>query len=146
MSMTGLDVFDKTIHKTMNWLKDLEFELDCRDQPDKAYRALRNTLQSLRDRMPPEEAAHLGAQLPMLVRGIFYEGWNPAHKPEKIDKKAFLSQIRDQFSDEPAVSAETVARAVFKMIAHRVDSGEIEDVRQVLPKELSDLWPHDPNT
>ncbi len=146
MSMTGLDVFDKTVNKSMNWLKDLEFELACKDQPNKAYRALRNTLHPLRDRMPPEGAAHLGAQLPMLIRGLFYEGWNPAHKPEKVDKEEFLSYIQNQFSDDPTVQAETVARAVFKLITHRIDSGEIEDVRQVLPPELADLWPHDPGS
>jgi uncharacterized protein (DUF2267 family) len=32
-------------------------------------------LHALRDRLPPEIAVHLSAQLPMLVRGIYYEGW-----------------------------------------------------------------------
>jgi uncharacterized protein (DUF2267 family) len=34
-----------------------------------------------------------------------------------------------------------VARAVFFVIEHRVSQGEIEDVKQVLPAEMRDLWP-----
>ena len=36
-----------------------------------AYRALRSVLHVLRNRLTPEQAVHLGAQLPLLVRGIF---------------------------------------------------------------------------
>ena len=48
-----------------------------------AYRALRSVLHVLRDRLTPEQAVHLGAQLPLLVRGIFYDGWRIAanHAP-----------------------------------------------------------------
>jgi Uncharacterized conserved protein (DUF2267) len=43
--------------------------------------ALRSVLHVLRNRLTPEQAVHLGAQLPLLVRGIFYEGWRIAGKP-----------------------------------------------------------------
>jgi uncharacterized protein (DUF2267 family) len=33
------------------------------------------------------------------------------------------------------------ARAVFTVLARRVSEGEIEDVKQVLPAEIRDLWP-----
>src|SRR5271165_2158597 len=48
---------------------------------DNAYRALRSVLYVLRDRLTPEQAVHLGAQLPILVRGTYYEGWRIAGKP-----------------------------------------------------------------
>lgn len=73
MSITGLDVFDKSLNKTNEWLQDLMDELNF-SQRKQAYQALRATLQTLRDRMIVEEAAHLGAQLPMLIRGFYYEG------------------------------------------------------------------------
>ena len=76
MSATGLDVFDETIHKTNSWLKEISEALGSDRRG--AYRALRAVLHALRDRLTVDEAAHLGDQLPMLVRGIYYEAWRPA--------------------------------------------------------------------
>lgn len=73
MSMTGLEVFDATTQKTNEWLDEIMFELALEERHT-AYAALRGTLHALRDRLPLEETAHLGAQLPMLVRGFYYEG------------------------------------------------------------------------
>lgn len=77
MSATGLEVFDTTLQRTHTWLKDLMLVLGWQDR-HKAYRALRATLHALRDRLTVEETAHLGAQLPMLIRGFYYEGWDPS--------------------------------------------------------------------
>ncbi len=141
MSMTGLEVFDKTLNTTNNWLKDLLFELNWEDR-HRAYLALRACLQSLRDRLTVEEAADLGAQLPMLIRGFYYEGWKPSKMPEKFKSKDdFLAKIKAYFPDGTDVDPETTARAVFKILFHRISEGEIQDIKQLLPPELEELWP-----
>jgi uncharacterized protein (DUF2267 family) len=141
MSMTGLTVFDTTLHKTHQWLNDLMQLLDWGDK-NKAYLALRATLHALRDRLTIQEVAQLAAQLPMLVRGFYYEGWNPTGKPEKErSEEQFLAHIARYFQDDDAVDPEWVARAVFTLLAKHVSEGEIEDVRQVLPSSLRRLWP-----
>jgi uncharacterized protein (DUF2267 family) len=141
MSMTGLDVFDRTIHKTNNWLNELMEVLGWHDR-HKAYLALRVTLHALRDRLTLEEVAQLGAQLPMLIRGFYYEGWDPAGKPLKErHREEFLAGIEEQFSGDDQVDAEQVARAIFSVLSDRVTEGEIEDVKHVLPAELRELWP-----
>lgn len=141
MTMTGLEVFDKTVHLTNTWLKDIAFEMSWEDR-HRAYLALRGCLQSLRDRLTVEEAADLGAQLPMLVRGFYYEGWKPSALPEKVKSKdAFLEKIRNYFPDGDAIDPEPVAKAVFKMLYHRISEGEIQDIKQILPPELEELWP-----
>ena len=141
MSMTGLDVFDRTIHKTNNWLNELMEALGWHDR-HKAYLALRVTLHALRDRLTVEEVAQLGAQLPMLIRGFYYEGWDPTGKPLKErHKEEFLARIAEQFSGDDQADAEQVARAVFSVLSVRVTEGQIEDVKHVLPAELRELWP-----
>ena len=72
---TSHEVFDTTIQKTQVWLNDLMSELDWEDKPHKAYMALRTVLHALRDRLMVVVAVQLGAQLPMLIRGFYYEGW-----------------------------------------------------------------------
>ncbi|MEA3182856.1 MAG: hypothetical protein QOI59_6379 [Gammaproteobacteria bacterium] len=141
MSMPGLKVFDATLQKTYQWLNELMQLLDWGDK-NKAYLALRATLHELRDCLTTQEVAQLAAQLPMLVRGFYYEGWNPAGKPEKErSEEQFLAHIARYFQDAEDVNPERVARAVFTVLANHVSEGEIEDVRQVLPSGVRRLWP-----
>ena len=141
MSATGLSVFDSTLQKTNSWLHDLMEVLRWQEK-HKVYLALRATLHALRDRLTVEEVAHLGAQLPMLIRGFYYEGGNPTDKPlRERHKEEFLSRIEREFKDDGSTDPEVVARAVFVVLAHRVTKGEIEDVKHVLPAEMRDLWP-----
>ena len=141
MSATGLDVFDTTLHKTNIWLNDLMQVLDWPDR-HKAYLALRATLHALRDRLTLDEVAQLGAQFPMLIRGFYYEGWDPTGKPLRVrHKEQFLAYLEQQFRGDDCIDAEQVAQAVFTVLANRVTEGEIEDVKHVLPAEIRDLWP-----
>jgi uncharacterized protein (DUF2267 family) len=86
--------------------------------------------------------AQLAAQLPMLVRGFYYEGWDPTGKPLKDrHREDFLARIESEFRRDEAIDPEQVARAVFALLARKVSEGEIEDVRHVLPAEIRKLWP-----
>jgi uncharacterized protein (DUF2267 family) len=141
MSTTGVDVFDATLHKTHVWLKELMEELEW-DDPHKALAALRVTLGALRDRLTVEEVAQLGAQMPMLVRGMYYEGWDPTDKPlRERHKKAFLAHIKAHFHSDPFVDPERVAEAVFLVLDRHISRGELDDIRHTLPRELRELWP-----
>jgi uncharacterized protein (DUF2267 family) len=139
MSTTGLEVFDRTIHKTNIWIKNL-MEILGWDDRRQAYAALRATLHALRDRLTIEEAAQLSAQLPMLIRGFYFEGWDPTGKPERERHRSeFLARIQRELERYP-VDPEEVARAVFLVMANRISEGEIEDIEHVLPHEIRDLW------
>jgi len=141
MTATGLDVFDTTVQKTHTWLNELMEELGLQDK-HKAYLAMRATLHALRDRLTVDEVAQLAAQLPMLVRGFYYEGWDPSDKPLRERHKAqFLARMEQQFRGEDRIDPERVARAVFTVLANRVSAGEIADVKNVVPAELRELWP-----
>lgn len=140
MNATGLHEFDATLHKTSTWLNEIMTELDSQDRHF-AYLALRAALHALRDRLPIEEAVHLGAQLPMLIRGLYYEGWTVSAKPVKEHRAEFLNTIRKYFNRDTPPDPERVARGVFKVLAGHVTAGEIRNVTQILPKDLRDLWP-----
>ncbi len=141
MSTPRIKAIDHTVQLTHEWIAELQDRLDWADF-QRAYRLLRVTLQSLRDWLNVDEAAQLGAQFPMLLRGIYYEGWHPAGTPvgeRGLDD--FIARIDDAFKTDPIDDPEEAVSAVFKQLSHRISEGEIEDVRNRLPKPLRDLWP-----
>jgi uncharacterized protein (DUF2267 family) len=141
MSATGLDVFDTTVQQTNLWLKAIQERLGTEDRHF-AYLALRGTLHALRDRLPPELAVHLGAQLPMLVRGFYYEEWHPAGTPTRerhLDE--FLEKVARVFVRERPADIETIVRAVLEVLAARLDPGQVSKVIHALPSELRGLFP-----
>jgi uncharacterized protein (DUF2267 family) len=141
MTQTTLAPFESTIQTTNIWLNDILERLGWRDQ-HRAYFALRAVLHALRDHLPVDQAAALAAQLPMLVRGFYYEGWHPHGKPVKErHKEDFLAHIAMAFRDDSdVVDPEWVTQAVFHVLSKHVSSGEIESVKRSLPTELRSLW------
>ncbi len=132
---------ESTLHTTNAWLNELMEELGWWDR-NGAYHALRVVLHALRNQMTVEEATDLGAQLPMLIRGLYYERWHPGGVPLREPKKAeFLAPIAAAFQDEPGVSPENVAWAVFKVLQRHISAGDIDDVNHVLPATIHALWP-----
>ena len=95
-----------------------------------------------RDRLTPEQAVHLGAQLPILVRGILYEGWRLAGKPaneRQVDEFAALvaAKLPPQFPQD----AVSVTEAVFDLLWKEIDPGETAKIVDMLPLPLRGLWP-----
>lgn len=142
MSNSILEVFDASLQKAQVWVNDLMSELGWEQRPQKACLALRTALHALRDRLTVEEAVHLGAQLPILIRGVYYEGWKLAGKPVKERHKTeFLDHIATTCRDDDTVDPEKVMRAVLKVLARHISEGESENVKHLLPKTLQELWP-----
>jgi uncharacterized protein (DUF2267 family) len=141
MSVTTIPHIEASVHTTNVWLKELAQELGWEDR-ERVYHGLRSVLHALRNRLTMDEAADLGAQLPLLIRGLYYEGWDPSSAPVKErHKEAFLHHIAADFGDDPEVYPEGIAWAVFKVLMRHVSTGEIKDVLDVLPREIRSLWP-----
>jgi uncharacterized protein (DUF2267 family) len=140
MSTAGLEVFDRTLHETNVWLRDVMAEMG----PDRqrAYHALRAVLHALRDRLPVEVSAHLTAQLPLLVRGIYYEGWRPTDTPgRERTPQEFLAQVQKHLAGAAPVNADHATKAVLRTLAQHVSGGEVEKVKRALPEPLRGLFP-----
>jgi uncharacterized protein (DUF2267 family) len=138
---TGLDTFDKTVQESNLWLKDVMDRLDTEDR-HRAYSSLRAVLHALRDRIGPESAAHLGAQLPMLIRGLYYEGWDPTNKPSKErHEDAFLAHIARELPRAEEGEVEQGAMAVLDVLSKHVDRGGAVKIAGMFPAELRRFWP-----
>ena len=141
MSATGLDVFDKSIHETNAFVKIVMRDLETDDRR-MAFGALRGALHALRDNLNVGEMAHLSAQLPMLLRGLFYEGWapdgGPAHERHLSD---FLAHVARQLPPQLEQTPEAAARAAFAALSERMDAGEVTKLVSHLPRDLRALWP-----
>lgn len=140
MSTNTLPVLDRTLQETHVWLNDIA---DAIGDPrrEMAYHALRGVLFALRDRLPVNEVFDLSAQLPLLIRGVFFEGYRPDGKPEKFGRDAFLERVRHELQAMGGGSAERITRGVLGVLQQHIAAGEIEDIRSELPKDLRALWP-----
>jgi uncharacterized protein (DUF2267 family) len=137
----AMETFESTVQKTNIWIKDLMDE-EGWDDSHKAFLALKAVLHALRDRLTADEAAQLASELPMLLRGYYFDGWSPAHKPVKIHtKEEFLNYLAKELPYDPELEPERVLKAVFAVLAKRISQGEISDIKNMLPREFLDLWP-----
>jgi len=138
---TGLDTFDKTVQESNLWLKDIMDRLDTKDRHH-AYSSLRAVLHALRDRIGAESAAHLGAQLPMLLRGLYYEGWDPTDKPTKErHEEAFLAHIARELPRAEESEVERGALAVLDVLSKHIDRGAAAKIAAMFPQDLRKFWP-----
>lgn len=141
MSATGLEVFDRTLQITNIWLDDIMRETGWNDR-QRAYHALRAVLHTLRDRLPVVDAACLAAQFPMLIRGIFFEGWKPGQVPvDERSRDEFLMHVTDAFLFVVDADSRQIATAVLRVLTKHISAGEVEKARRCLPEQVRDLWP-----
>ena len=140
MSATGLDVFDKTLQSTNTWLGEIMEELG----PDRqvAWHALGAVLHTLRDMIPAGAAVNLGAQLPLLVRGLYYDQWLSPDTPINLRKRdEFLANVQKGLTNIRPVDPADAAQAVFRVLNHHIAPGQIEKTRAILPEPVRALWP-----
>jgi uncharacterized protein (DUF2267 family) len=142
MKLTGLEVWDASIQRTNLWLKELMQELNSADHRN-TYLTLRSVLHALRDHLPIGEAIYVGEQLPMLIRGMYFEHWNLTGKPLPLrSRNDFFTAVSHDMAREGETSnAEAGTRAVFRLLDRKATDGEIEDLQHVIPLILLDLWP-----
>jgi len=139
MASTNVSVFDRTVQKTQKWLDEI-VEQGPFEDAEQAYTGLRAVLHALRDRLVPGEAMNLGAQLPMLVRGFYFEGWKPDQTPTRErDPDSFVEHVRGELAGTTVDPAAAI-QAVFGLLERKVTAGEIEEVKHMLPREILETF------
>lgn len=142
MAGTTIAAFTQAAQQAQQWVNELAEDLDWEER--RAYRLLRCVLHAVRDWLPHQEMVDLSAQLPSLIRGIYFEGWKPLDTPVADRKKEdFIARVQDSFSDDRLNDPDAAVRAVFRLLHRHVSRGEIVQVRNSMKKSLHDLWPQD---
>lgn len=134
-----LDVITTTIQKTYGWLDELGEEVG-RLTRRQAYHLLRGFLHVLRDRLVVDEAVQLGPQLPILVRGFYYEGWDPSRTPEKLRRTEIVGRFASEAAISDPGSAEEVFRAATRTLLRHVTDGEYADLVVGMPSDAKELF------
>jgi uncharacterized protein (DUF2267 family) len=143
MKFTGFEVLDVTVQRTNTWLKELMQELNWTDRR-RTYIAFRCVLHALRDHLSIQNAVAAGDELPMLIRGMYFEHWDPSGKPLPLrSRNDFVSYVsalleRDGQSGE---TADMITRALFRLLDRKATEGEIADLQLAMPAALIELWP-----
>ncbi|MGV9611700.1 DUF2267 domain-containing protein [Nocardia xishanensis] len=131
------DPFAATVHTAHEWLRAVAAGLDTDDLAF-AYRALRAWMHVVRDRIGMANSAHLTAQLPELLRGVYYEGWVPSHVPVHHGHAEFI----EQFARAAGIGRHEVpqvAGAITAVLSDRFSPGQLNRVFAVLPAHLYDI-------
>ena len=131
--------FGHTVHRTHVLLRRVADELGTAGTAP-AYHALRAVLHALRDRLPAAEAADLAAQLTTIVRGVFYQGYQPEREAEKADRAGFLAAVARGLRDDAPFDAEAACAAVGAALAASVSAGQWGQVLLALPGDVRDLF------
>jgi uncharacterized protein (DUF2267 family) len=132
-------IIQNSAQKMRQWLDELARELGSDDR-NYAYRVMRAHLHAIRDRISVEESAQLAAQLPILVRGVYYDGWVPAHVPgsyRTVDE--FLGRIEKEARLAGETESSVACQAATAVLRRHVSAGELDDVIAGLPEPLRPL-------
>lgn len=141
MATTVHSIFTDPVQKAEAWICDVMEELGLHD-PHRAWSILRGVLHALRDRMTPDEAVQFAAQMPEIIRGMYYEGWMLRDKPVKIrHRREFLDRVHREAGVEMGTELEPSVRGVLRVLSARMSEGEINHLVRTMPEELRTLWP-----
>ncbi|MBC57539.1 MAG: hypothetical protein CL814_11475 [Confluentimicrobium sp.] len=141
MSALGLKIIDESVQAANSWINDLD-DLTGWDHKQRSYRLLRAVIHVIRDHLNVDEAAQFGAQLPVLVRGIYYEGWNPSKTPvTERSRDGFIDRVQAAFRTDPMGDAPEAIAAVMTLLDARISAGEMEDVRGTFTRQIRTLFP-----
>ncbi len=131
------DPFAHAMHTAHIWLRRITDDLATEDRAF-AYRVTRAWLHTVRDRLEVPGAAHLSAQLPELLRGIFFEGWMPTKVPVSHGVAEFVAQ----FAAEAGVTedeAAGLAWLVTDALRDLCSPGQLDRVAAVFPADLRNV-------
>ncbi len=141
-----VNVFDKHCQEANRFIKDLSLQLGTPDDFDHAVRVLRCIFTALRRRIVPGESLHLVSQLPLVLKGMYVDGWDinePLSEAQTFDE--FLFDIRNNTERRANIdfANDELARkkitAVFTALKQFVSKGQPDHIRDEFPEEIAEI-------
>ncbi len=139
--------WEKDLHKTRVFLKELAQALEVQEDTDKADRILRAVLAVLRRRVSPQEFLDFIAQLPLCIKAEAVNGWDIDKFPDKSIKKLddFIEAIREE--DKRLAEhdlgdfqqTKELVQKLFGFLKQHISEGEIKDLAAELPEEIKEF-------
>jgi uncharacterized protein (DUF2267 family) len=143
------NIFDSSLHKTNTILKAIADRFAWTDK-HKAYVAFRAVIHTLRDRLPIESAVSFAAQLPLVLKGVFYDGWKPIDKPLKMNHLEFADLVDErmhppygiEIGDNASIeeTPEQVISGVLAVMESYTDPAEVRKIKALLPKDFTNVF------
>lgn len=127
---------ETTLQKTDLILNELEEEMGWQNRRSQTYASMREVLHALRDRLQVNEAMQFANQMPMLLAGVFIDGWKPAGKPDKMNAEQFHQRIQDNIPYKIDGGAPKLVGSVWKVLEKNFSKGALEDIKANLPNDL----------
>ncbi|HWC51962.1 MAG TPA: DUF2267 domain-containing protein [Chitinophagaceae bacterium] len=116
---------------------------DLQIHPDNAGRILRSVLHALRKHLGIDESFQLLSQLPMALKGVYVDQWDPSESYQRIHTvEEFLDEVRSEdkglagYDFGNNEKARNIVRTVFKDLTYYLSEGEFDDFTAMLPGEL----------
>jgi uncharacterized protein (DUF2267 family) len=139
MANDRITAFDQTTQKSNEWIGDLATELGIVSRKE-AYRILRAGLHALRDQLDTPEAVHLSAQLPLLLRGVYFEGWVPGGRSRVRSESAFLDLFMKHHGGRPHARPEQMIAAVGSVLSRHIGEHETEKALELMAVPVKSLF------
>lgn len=133
---TGLQVFDASLQKTNELLEKIEKDMGWAGRREQTYKALRVVLHALRDRLTVEDSANFSAQLPVIIKGTYYDGWKPEQVPIKMSKDDFVNRVQSEFQFSIDRDISEMIKIIFNNLFETMGEDESKDLKEKLPQDL----------
>lgn len=141
---TGIPALEDALRDAQGWLASAGHRINTRSS-QVALACLRGTLHTLRAQLDVRRAIEVGERLPLVMRGVFFDGWDPHDAPPPAaTKDEFVGRVAADNGRNPRIKAERAAKAALEVIFERLPAAVTARIVERLPENLRELWPDEP--